>query len=176
MKSALASVRWAILAAALLGAACSAPAAAPEPSGFPALSGRVVDEAHLIPPAREAAIVRSLQTLEGHVGPQMVVVTVPSLDGREIEAFGRGLGNHWGIGHADRNDGVLLIVAPSERKVRIEVGRGLEPVLTNAFCAEVLAREVLPRFREGSFAAGIEAGTRAIIARLRSAPHRREAA
>lgn len=176
MKATLASVRWAILAAALIGAACSAPAAAPPPADFPALSGRVVDEAELIPPAPEAAIVRWLDTLEGHDGPQMVVVTVPSLGGREIEAFGRGLGNHWRLGDRVRNDGVLLIAAPGERKVRIEVGRGLEPVLTDDFCAEVLAHEVLPRFREGSFAAGIEAGTRAIIERLRAAPRRREAA
>lgn len=87
---------------------------------------------------------------------------MPSLAGRSIEEFSRDLGNHWGIGQADRNNGVLLVVAPQERRVRIAVGYGLEPILTNARASTIINRDILPMFRDGRFEQGIDSGTAAI--------------
>ena len=104
---------------------CFVPANA-EPT-FPALTGRVVDDANLLDPADEQALTADLKALEDKSSDQVVVVTVPSLQGYAIEDYGYQLGRHWGIGTKQLSNGVLLIVAPNERKVRIEVGRGIEP-------------------------------------------------
>jgi uncharacterized protein len=163
-------VKAVVLALVLAGgSACDREAAIP-PRGpeFPALTGRVVDQADLLDPASEASLVGKLAAVERDFGPQFVVVTVPTLQGYPIEDYGVQLGRHWGIGHKERNDGVLLIVAPSERKVRIEVGYGLERRVTDPFAAKVIREAALPRFREGDLGDGIEATSDAIIARLRS--------
>src|SRR5690606_22456892 len=97
---------------------------------------------------------------------QLVVVTVPSLQGYEIEEYGYQLGRHWGIGQKDKDNGVLLIVAPNERKVRIEVGRGLEPIVTDLMSKIIIENAILPEFRRGNYGAGIRAGVRDITATL----------
>jgi uncharacterized protein len=157
--------------ALLLGAAAcdkpAAPAALVE-GPFPALTGRVVDRADLLSDAQETALSRKAEALEREVGPQYVIVTVSSLGGRSIELFGAGLGRHWGIGHKGRDDGLLLIVAPAERKVRIEVGHGLERRVTDPFAGKVIDEQALPRFKEGRYPEGIEAASDALIGRLRS--------
>lgn len=135
---------------------------------FPALTGRVVDRADLLSPAEEARLAAASEAVEREVGPQFVIVTVPDLQGNSIEEYGVGLGRHWGVGHAGRNDGVLLIVAMAERKARIEVGTGLERRITDPYAARVMRERIIPRFRDGQFPAGIAAGSEAIIARLRS--------
>jgi uncharacterized protein len=135
---------------------------------FPALTGRVVDRAELLSPAEEARLTAASEAVERDVGPQFVIVTVPDLQGTSIEEYGVGLGRHWGVGHAGRNDGVLLIVAMAERKARIEVGYGLERRITDPYAARVIREQIIPRFRENQFPAGITAGSEAIIARLRS--------
>jgi uncharacterized protein len=94
------------------------------------------------------------------------VATLPDLQGYEIEEYGYQLGRAWGIGRAQQDDGVLLIVAPSQRKVRIEVGYGLEGVLTDALSSVILQTRVLPRFREGDMVGGVTAGTDALIEQL----------
>src|SRR3546814_10027569 len=99
---------------------------------FPALTGRDVDAANLLPPQQEARLSDRLKTLEDRSKHQFVVVTVPSLGGHTIDDYGLHLGRTWGIGRKDYNDGVLLIVAPNERKVRIEVGYGLEKEIGRA--------------------------------------------
>jgi uncharacterized protein len=137
---------------------------------LPELTGRVVDAANMLPADREQALTRQLEALEREAGPQFVVVTVPSLGGRTIEELGVDLGRRWGIGDRRRHDGVLLIVAPNEREVRIEVGYGLEASLRDERCREIIDRDMLPRFRRGDFEGGIEAGSAAIIARLRASP------
>lgn len=81
---------------------------------------------------------------------QVVVATIPSLEGQEIEEYGYRLGRHWGIGQKDKNNGVLLIVAPQERRVRIEVGYGLEGTLTDALSSRIVKQEILPWFRKGT--------------------------
>jgi uncharacterized protein len=134
--------------------------------GFPPLSGRVVDAANLLDPAQEQALTAKLETLEKGTGRQLVVATIPDLQGYAIEDYGYQLGRAWAIGRKDVNDGVLLIVAPAEKKVRIEVGYGLEPVLTDALSSVIIQQAILPPFREGRMAEGIIAGTDALIAQL----------
>ncbi len=133
---------------------------------FPALSGRVVDEADIIDAGTEAELTQKLEALEQQSQRQLVVVTLPDLQGYDIADYGYQLGREWGIGDAERNDGALLIVAPNERKVRIEVGYGLEGYLTDAYSALIIQNAILPRFREGDMPGGIIAGTDAIITQL----------
>lgn len=141
------------------------PAGAAEPD-FPALTGRVVDDANLLSQADRAELVSDLKVLEDKSSDQVVVVTVPSLQGYPIEDFGYRLGRHWGIGTKELSNGVLLIVAPNERKVRIEVGRGLEPILTDALSKIIIETGILPRFRAGDFPGGIKFGVRDITLAL----------
>lgn len=130
---------------------------------FPELTGRVVDDANLLTYPEEVAITADLKALEDKSSDQVVVVTLPSLQGYTIEDFGYQLGRHWGIGTARLHNGVILVVAPNERKVRIEVGRGLEGTLTDALSKIIIENAILPRFREGDFAGGIKDGVRDII-------------
>jgi uncharacterized protein len=127
---------------------------------FPALTGQIVDNANILSAEDRAAIDAELKALEAKSTDQLVVVTVPSLDGYEIEDYGYQLGRHWGIGQKDKNNGVLLIVAPNERKVRIEVGRGLEPIVTDLMSKIIIENAIVPEFRRGNFGAGIRAGVR----------------
>lgn len=130
---------------------------------FPELTGRVVDQANILPPPSEAKLSKMLEVHERETSNQVVVVTVPDLQGQTIEDYGVALGRHWGIGSEDRDNGVLLIVAPDDRKVRIEVGYGLEGALTDATAHRIIQKEILPRFRDGAMGEGIEAGTLAIL-------------
>src|SRR5262245_3784775 len=133
---------------------------------FPTLTGRIVDAAHLLGPADEQALIVDLKKLEERSSDQVVVVTLPSLQGYAIEDYGYQLGRHWGIGTKQLSNGVLLIVAPNERKVRIEVGRGLEPILTDALSRIIIENAILPRFRAGDFVGGIKDGVRDITLTL----------
>ena len=130
-----------------------------EPS-FPKLTGRVVDNANLLDAATKAQISADLAALEVKSTDQLVVVTLPSLGGYAIEDYGYQLGRHWAIGQKGKDNGAILIVAPNERKVRIEVGRGLEPHLTDAMSRLIIENAILPRFRRGDFQGGIIAGVR----------------
>jgi len=129
---------------------------------FPELTGRVVDDASLLSYPDEVAITADLKALEDKSSDQLVVVTLPSLQGYTIEDFGYKLGRRWGIGTAKWDNGVILIVAPNEHKVRIEVGRGLEGTLTDALSKIIIENGILPRFRDGDFAGGIKNGVRDI--------------
>src|SRR5262249_50243846 len=144
--------------AALVLAFCFAPAAPAQEINFPALTGRVVDEAGLLTPSQRADIESKLANLEVKTTDQFVVVTVRSLGGRTIEEYGYRLGRHWGIGQKDKNNGVLLIVAPNERKVRIEVGYGLEGTLPDAIGSVIVQNSILPRFRANDYPGGIARG------------------
>lgn len=170
-RTRLAGLLIALLAVGWLGfaGAAAAQTAANQPA-FPALTGRVVDQARLLSPEAETALTAKLEALERDTSDQLVVVTVDSLQDREIEEYGYQLGRAWGIGQADDDNGVLLIVAPEERKVRIEVGYGLEPVLTDALSALIIHNEILPSFREGYFERGILQGVDAIDTQLRLDP------
>jgi len=138
---------------------------------FPKLTGRVVDQAHLLSAADEAALSRRLAVLEEQSSRQLVVVTLPDLQGYDIADYGYQLGRHWGIGQSgaaggEKDNGALLIVAPNERKVRIEVGYGLEGILTDALSSLIIQQDILPRFRDGDYPGGIAAGTDALINQL----------
>ena len=133
---------------------------------FPLLTGRVVDNAQILSPAAEAKLDGQLAALEQKTGRQLVVATLPSLQGYEIEDYGYQLLRTWAIGRKGENDGVILIVAPTEKSVRIEVGYGLEPVLTDALSSLIIQRAILPAFREGRFEAGVVAGTEAVVQQL----------
>lgn len=150
----------------VLAAAMVAAAAALAALQFPALSGRVVDEAGLLSVAERQSLSQALQAHEEATGNQVVVVTLKSLQGTSIDDFGWQLGRAWGIGRQGKNDGALLIVAPNEKKVRIEVGYGLEGILTDAASRLIIERIMLPAFRSGQFGPGIVAGTGAILKML----------
>ena len=133
---------------------------------FPALTGRVVDGANVLAPEQELALSSKSEALEAATGRQFVIVTVPTLDGQDIAIFTRDLGRHWGVGRKGHDDGVILLVAPAERKVRIAVGYGLEKALPDALCQQILDQQVLPRFSKGDLVGGIQAGADALVARL----------
>src|ERR1700682_1844398 len=137
-------------------------ASAAEPS-FPALTGRVGDEAHILDAAARAEIERKLAGFETKSGRQIVVATLSSLQGYEIEDYGYRLGRKWGIGQKGSNNGTLLIVAPNERRVRIEVGYGLEGTLTDAVSRLIIENGILPRFRANDFTGGIQRGVDDIL-------------
>ena len=142
---------------------------------FPALTGRVVDDAHILSDATKADLDQKLAALEAKTSRQLVVVTIASLQGYDIADYGYQLGRSWGIGQAKLNNGVLLIVAPTEHRVRIEVGYGLEPIITDALSEVIIQQAVLPKFRTGDFNGGIEAGADALIQQLSLDPSQAEA-
>jgi len=160
----------AVLAAVLLvfGTLLAQQAVA-EPA-FPKLTGRVVDDAKIIPDDVKAQLTQKLDALEKNSGRQLVVVTLPSLQGYEISDYGYQLGRAWGIGEKDKNSGALLIVAPNERKVRIEVGYGLEPIVTDGLSFLIVNNDILPRFKENDYPGGIEAGVDALVKQLTLPP------
>jgi uncharacterized protein len=133
---------------------------------FPALTGRVVDEANILDPSTRAALTDKLAALEAKSTDQLVVVTLKSLQGTSIEDFGYQLGRRWQIGQKDKNNGVLLIVAPNDKQVRIEVGYGLEGTLTDAISRLIIENGILPRFRASDIPGGITRGVDDIISVL----------
>jgi uncharacterized protein len=133
---------------------------------FPALTGRVVDDAHVLSPGTVQTLDQMLADYEHGTTNQIVVVTIPSLQGTTIEDYGYQLGRTWQIGQKDKNNGALLIVAPKEHKVRIEVGYGLEPVLTDAASSAIVQGVILPAFRDGHMEQGIVDGAKAMLSVL----------
>lgn len=147
-----------------------APVSAQE--AFPALTGRVVDQAGMLDTQTRARLTQMLAGHEQATGEQVVVVTIPSLDGRSIEQYGVELGRHWGIGQRDEDSGALLIVAQEDRRLRIEVGYGLEDRLTDAQSAIIINEIITPAFRQGQFQQGIVQGTQAMVQVLGGDPLR----
>jgi uncharacterized protein len=134
---------------------------------FPKLTGRVVDDAHLLQPADVTTIEAKLAGLEAQSRRQIVVATVPTLGGDDIDDYANKLFRAWGIGDKQRNDGLLLLIAPTEHKVRIEVGPGLEGIVTDAVSSIIIRHDLTPRFKANDFAGGINAATDALITQLR---------
>jgi uncharacterized protein len=153
------SLGVAFLLALLFGAQC----ALAQEIAFPRLSGRVVDDANLLDAAARADLEAKLAALEAKTSDQLVVVTVRSLGGRSIEEYGYRLGRSWAIGQKDKNNGVLLIVAPHERKVRVEVGYGLEGALPDAIANVIIQNTILPRFKANDYPGGIARGVDDLI-------------
>jgi uncharacterized protein len=137
---------------------------------FPELSGRVVDTAEMLSPATESQITQMLQAHEQGTTEQVVVVTVPDLQGYAIEDYGFQLGRHWGIGQKGEDNGALLIVAQQERMIRIEVGYGLEGRLTDAASATIINQIMTPAFKQGQFEQGVLNGAAAMVQVLGGEP------
>ena len=130
---------------------------------FPALTGPVVDDAHLLSGNALEQLSQKLAAYARENGTQVVVVTLPTLNGYPIREYGYQLGRHWGIGQKGKNNGVLLIVDAGGKRVDIEVGYGLEGTLTDAQSFLIIHDVIVPRFRKGDFAGGITAGADAIL-------------
>ena len=154
---------WRAIAGLLLALLAAGPAFA---QTFPKFTGFVVDAANVLSPTQEAALTAKLDALQKTTGRQLIVATIPSLQGYPIEDYGYRLGRSWGVGLKDIDNGAILIVAPAERKVRVEVGYGLTPVLTDAFSSVVINSIVLPAFKAGDLPGGIAAGADALIQQL----------
>jgi uncharacterized protein len=133
---------------------------------FPPLSGRVVDQAGVINAQTRGNLETKLKDLEDKSGTQLVVATVKSLQGSDIETYANQLFRLWKLGQAQKNNGVLLLVAPNEHKVRIEVGYGLEGTLTDALSSVIVASAIIPRFKTNDYSGGIERGVDGIISVL----------
>lgn len=151
-----------VLALGMLSLFWVLPQAESAPS-FPTLTGRVVDEAGLLSSSVKRDLENRFADYERATSNQVVVVTLRSLQGYSIEDYGYQLGRHWAIGQQDEDNGVLLIVAPKERKVRIEVGYGLEGQLTDALSHNIIQTQILPLFRQAKFEQGIVAGSQAVL-------------
>lgn len=145
---------------------CAMAAGAQEPPNAPKTQYWVTDQARVLSGSIERSLTKDAEAFERQTSNQVVVVTVKSLDGWTVERYGLWLANKWRIGQAGKNNGVLLLVAPNERKVRIEVGLGLESTLTNAIAQSIIDDDILPKFRAGDLPMGIIAGHRAIIEAL----------
>lgn len=151
--------------------ALAGPAAAQR---FPALTGLVVDEANVLSPAQEQALATKLQALQRDTKRQLVVATIADLQGYEQADYGVRLLRHWGIGLAGANNGAVLFIAPNEppgrRGVRLEVGYGLETVLTDAWSGRMIRDTMTPLLRAGEVPQALDAGADAVIAQLRATP------
>ncbi|MBL1143208.1 MAG: TPM domain-containing protein [Proteobacteria bacterium] len=152
--------QWILLAAAFL--IIFSNLAYSKPS-FPKLTGRVVDNAKMLGSSTEKRLTDQLAAHENATTNQVVVVTLLNLGGYDIDTYGYQLGRKWGIGQKNKNNGVLLIVAKKERKVRIEVGYGLEGTLTDAISANIINSVIVPYFKKAQFEKGIEQGVSSII-------------
>ncbi len=127
------------------------------------------DMANILSPEVEAALQQRLDDAQEQWGPQMAVVTVETLHGYTIEEFSLEYARSWGLGDAQRNDGLLLLVAPSERKLRIEVGKGIERTFTDVYCQQVIAT-MIPYFSSGDFDGGVSAGVDEMVGQMRRHP------
>jgi uncharacterized protein len=158
---------FAVLSLALF--ALATPASA---QTFPQLTGRVVDQADLLRPEQELDLSSKSEALQAQTGRQFVVATVKSLEGRPIEDYAYQLGRHWGIGQKEEDDGVILLVAPNERKVWIATGYGAGAFLTDAVSGVIIREAILPQFKKNppDYGAGITAGADAIIKQMSLPP------
>jgi uncharacterized protein len=157
-----------VMLAFLLAIFCASTASA---QTFPPLAGEpVVDAANLLDPAQEAALNAKLKGIQASTGHQLAVATIPSLEGRDIADYGYRLLRTWALGTKEKDDGVILIIAPNERRTRIEVGYGLEPVLTDAYSSVIINSVIIPRFKGGDYPGGIDAGVDAIAQQIKLTP------
>jgi uncharacterized protein len=129
---------------------------------FPPLTGRVVDAAHVLNPQQVAQLTQISEDVEKASTRQLVVATIPDLQDYPIEDYGYKLGRAWGIGQKGANNGIILIVAPKDHEVRIEVGYGLEPIMTDALSDSIIRDTIIPKFKAGDMPGGIIAGAQAI--------------
>lgn len=164
-QGALARAFWQVVAVLFLLIAGAAQAAMPAKP-----AGPVLDQANIIPDAEEAALSQKLSAYNAQTGRAVVVATVASLDGQEIDTYGTQLGHLWGVGGKSTDQGLILLVAPNERKVRIEVGYGLEEYLPDVLAGRIISGAITPRFKAGDYPGGINAGIDQILTQLNRDP------
>ena len=152
------AVLWALLLALLSSAAWAQLPARPE--------GPIADYANVLSPADSAALDAKLRAYNQATGRAIIVATVPSLDGEEIEPYAQKLAESWGIGGAKSENGVLFLIAPAERKLRIHTARGVQERMTDIMSGRIIRDTVVPRFKAGDMSGGIVAGVDAIIQQL----------
>ncbi len=137
---------------------------------FPAFTGFVVDAANVLPPATKADLTARLDQLQQRTGRQLVVATIPDLQGHDLADYGNKLLRAWGVGLKDVNNGAILFIAPNEpaggRGPRIEVGYGLEPVLTDAMASIIINTRMMPLLKAGDVPGAMTAGTDAVVEQL----------
>jgi uncharacterized protein len=160
----------------LLALLLAAPAGA---QTFPRFTGFVVDEADVLPPEVEVDLTAKLDALQRDTKRQFVVATIADLQGYPLEDYGYRLGRAWGVGLQNADNGAILFIAPNnppgQRGPRLEVGVGLEPILTDAFASVIINREMMPRLKAGDIAGAMTAGADAVIAQLRASPEEAQA-
>jgi uncharacterized protein len=147
----------------LVALACALVPSSASALAVPALSGRVNDHANVLSAERAAALEQRLAAYEQETGHQLALLTVPSLEGDAIESFAIRVYDTWKLGDEKRDEGALLIVVPNERKLRIEVGYGLEGTVPDAIAARIIREVLAPAFQRGDFAGGIDAAFDAIM-------------
>lgn len=172
--AARARILAALAAVLLLGGTVAGPAPARPAAGAATLrhlapAGRVTDAARLLSARQISALNDYLATFEARTRHQMVVVTVPSLDGQDIAHYTRALANRWGVGRKGANDGIMVLVAPNEREMRIAVGYGLEKIVTDSYCRHVIETMMTPKFRQGRYYDGLVLGVTALARAARRA-------
>jgi uncharacterized protein len=150
---------WTTLALALSAATALA-------ADVPYLTGRVVDNAEILSPATRTELASSMKAHEDRTTNQIAVLTVKSLEGDSVEEFATKVFDAWKLGQKGRDNGVLVIVAPNDRRMRIEVGYGLEGTLTDAAAARIIRDRMTPRFKSNDFDGGVRAGVEAIVGTL----------
>ncbi|URW75015.1 TPM domain-containing protein [Sphingomonas donggukensis] len=169
-------VRHIALSLAMLLFGTAVPAAA---QTFPKLTGFVVDDANVLPPEVEASLTAKLDALQKDTKRQLIIATIGDMQGYPLDEYGYKLGRAWGVGLKDANNGAILFVAPNnpagQRGPRLEVGYGLEPILTDALSSVIINQQMMPRLRAGEVPQGMEAGADAVIAQLRASPEEQQA-
>jgi len=160
-----------LLLSCSVGGSSSPPIALPAPAAETVAlevrqTGWVTDAADVIPDDVEARLAAKLAEFERRTLHQMVVVTLPTLAGHDVADVADHLGNTWGVGRAGHNDGIVMLVAPNDRRVRISTANGMTSLLPDEVCRRIIDEAMAPRFREGDLPGGIEAGADAVIAYL----------
>ncbi len=155
-----------VIRRAALVAALSLAAAAASAADVPYLSGRVVDEADILSPATREKLTATSKAHEDQTTNQVVVLTVPTIGGESIEEYANRVFETWKLGQKGKDNGVLLVVVPNDRKLRIEVGYGLESALPDVDAARIIRNQITPRFKADDFDGGVTDGLEAIVARL----------
>ena len=156
-------MRLPLLSLIALLAACAAEVSGPTREPSLELTGRVVDAANVLSEGYEQEMTDRLAQLETETRVQLVVATTPSLKGASIKSYSFDLANGWGIGSEERDDGLLLLVAPNDRRVRIEVGRGLEASVKDEEAADIIENAIIPSFEKSDYEEGISNGVGRLI-------------
>lgn len=155
-------------AALLLGLICLlCPADPVTAREVPPAGGYVVDQANLLTPSARQQLERLLAEFDRSDSTQIAVLTIPSLEGEDLEEYSLRVATAWGIGRQGHDNGALLLVAHQDRRLRIEVGYGLEEQLTDLLAGRIIDNEIAPRFRQGDFNGGIVAGVQAMVDAVR---------